>query len=109
MKELYVTTQNREPSATAALSASVSQNGTELVKMARHSKIQLEVLRLYKQCLRAAEKKPGFYDNVQYEFRKNATIPKTEILRVEHLLRQGWRKLKMMQDPFVNSMGRFQK
>lgn len=77
--------------------------------MARHSKVQLEVLRLYKQCLRAAEKKPGFYTNVQYEFRKNSTIPRTEILRVEHLLRQGWRKLKMMQDPFVNGMGRFEK
>lgn len=77
--------------------------------MARHSKVQLEVLRLYKQCLRAAEKKPGFYTNVQFEFRKNSTIPRTEILRIEHLLRQGWRKLKMMQDPFVSGMGRFEK
>lgn len=77
--------------------------------MPRHSKVQLEVLRLYKHCLRAAEKKPGFYSNVQDEFRKNASIPRTEVLRIEHLLRQGWRKLKMMQDPYVTSMGRFQK
>lgn len=77
--------------------------------MPRHSKVQLEVLRLYKHCLRAAEKKPGFSDNVKYEFRKNAAIPKTDMLRIEHMLRQGWRKLKMMQDPYVSSMGRFEK
>ncbi|KAK4320160.1 hypothetical protein Pmani_008969 [Petrolisthes manimaculis] len=71
--------------------------------------MQLEVLRMYKQCLRAAEKKPGFRDNVKHEFRKNAAIPKTEVLRLEHLMRQGWRKLQMMQDPFVDGMGRFQK
>lgn len=77
--------------------------------MPRHSKLQLEVLKLYKHCLRAAEKKPGFLDTVKFEFRKNATIPKTEVLRIEHLIRQGGRRLKMMQDPFVDSMGRFQK
>nr|XP_045594698.1 putative lipoyltransferase 2, mitochondrial isoform X2 [Procambarus clarkii] len=70
--------------------------------MPRHSRVQQEVLHLYKQCLRAAEKKPGFYNSVQHEFRKNSAVPKTDILRIEHLLRQGWRKLKMMQDPFVN-------
>lgn len=82
---------------------------TNYVIMARHSKIQLEVLKLYKQCLRAAQHKPGFYDNVKFEFRKNAVIPKTETLRIEHMIRQGWRKLKMMKDPYVSGMGRFEK
>ena len=31
---------------------------------------QLQVLSLYKQCMRAAELKPGFRVNVQQEFRK---------------------------------------
>ena len=75
--------------------------------MSRHSKLQLEVLKCYKQCLRASKEKPGFYENVKYEFRKNKNIPKTEILRIEQLLRQGWRKLEMIKDPFTQGMGRF--
>jgi hypothetical protein len=35
----------------------------------RHSKVQLQVLKLYKACLRAAENKPGFKANVQFEFK----------------------------------------
>lgn len=77
--------------------------------MSRHSKLQLEVLSLYKQCLRVAQNKPGIKENVHYEFRKNAQIPRTELLRIEHLLRQGKRKLKMINDPFVTGVGRFEK
>lgn len=73
----------------------------------RHSKVQLQVLKLYKACLRAAENKPGFKANVQFEFKKNAQLPKTEMMRIEHLLRQGQRKLSMIQDPNVSSMGSF--
>ena len=75
--------------------------------MPRHSKLQIEVLRCYKQCLRAAQAKPGFYENVRFEFRKHKNIPKTDILRIELLLRQGWRKLKIIKDPFVDGMGHF--
>jgi hypothetical protein len=39
--------------------------------------------------------------------RKNAQLPKTEMMRIEHLLRQGQRKLSMIQDPNVSSMGSF--
>jgi hypothetical protein len=35
----------------------------------RHSKVQLQVLSLYKSFLRAAETKPGVKANVQSEFR----------------------------------------
>lgn len=76
--------------------------------MAR-SRLQLEVLKLYKQCLQAAKNKPGFTDTVRYQFRKDSQISKKEILRIEHLLRQGQRKLKMMNDPHVTSIGMFQK
>lgn len=77
--------------------------------MVRHSKIQKQVLVLYKQCLRAAENKPGFKENVRNDFKKNALMPKKDILRIEHVMRQGERKLKMMQDPYVDGMGRFVK
>ena len=71
------------------------------------NKIQLQVLALYKQCLRAAEAKPGFTSSVQQEFRRNAALPKTDSLRIEAALRSGVRRLEMMQDPSVRGAGKF--
>jgi len=73
----------------------------------RRSKLQSQVLSLYKQCLRAAESKPGFKVNVQTQFRRNALIPKTDTIRIEHVMRNGYRKLDMMKDPNVSGMGNF--
>lgn len=39
--------------------------------------------------------------------RKNAQVPKAEMMRIEYLLRQGERKLTMIKDPNVSSMGTF--
>lgn len=75
--------------------------------MMRRSKLQIQVLSLYKQCLRAAEAKPGFRSNVQSEFRRNARIPRTDTMRIEQAVRNGFRKLKMMNDPNVSGMGNF--
>ena len=75
--------------------------------MVRHNKIQLQVLNLYRRLLKAAEAKPSFKDNIKFEFRKNSKISKTNTLRIEHLLRDGERKLKMIKDPHVDGMGRF--
>lgn len=73
-----------------------------------HSKVQLKVLSLYKSCLRAAQKKPGFEIVVKTEFRKNAfSVGKSDILRIEHLIRVGERKLEMIKDPHVSGMGHF--
>lgn len=73
----------------------------------RHSKVQVQVLTLYKACLRAAQGKSGFESAVKCEFRKNAKINKSDILIIEHLMRNGGRKLKMMNDPNVSGMGHF--
>ncbi|KAG6928226.1 succinate dehydrogenase complex assembly factor 1 [Chelydra serpentina] len=43
--------------------------------MARHSKLQKQVLSLYRQFLQAGKEKPGFLPRIQAEFRKNASIP----------------------------------
>lgn len=75
----------------------------------RHSKLQLQVLALYRQCLRAAQHKAGFRETVRMEFRRNAAVPRTDILRVEQLMRNGYRKLDMMKDPNVTGMGSFVK
>ena len=72
-----------------------------------HSKLQLEVLKLYKELLRAAVNKPGFQDNVRQEFRRQARLPRTDTLRIEYSLRMGRRKLEMIKDPNVSGMGSF--
>jgi len=77
--------------------------------MVRHSRLQLQVLALYRQCLRVARNKPGAMDYVRSEFRKNADIKKTEVMHIEHLLRRGQRQLESLQKPTTTGVGVFQK
>ncbi|XP_075070485.1 succinate dehydrogenase assembly factor 1, mitochondrial [Mixophyes fleayi] len=66
--------------------------------MARHSNLQKQVLSLYKQFLVAGKDKPGFVPQIQHEFRKNAKIPRTNIMIIEYLLRRGKRQLEQLKD-----------
>ena len=75
--------------------------------MAVRSELQRQVLALYRQCLRAAAAKPGAAAAVRREFRRHAAVPRLEVMRIEFLLRQGRRKLLMLQDPHVQQMGQF--
>ena len=77
--------------------------------MPRHSKIQLQVLSLYRQFLRATKDKPGFQDFVKTEFRKHAALPRTDSVKVEYLLRRGWRQLDMLRSSSVSGAGVFEK
>ena len=76
--------------------------------MVRHSRLQLQVLALYRQCLRVARSKPGAVEYVRSEFRKNAGINKSEVMRIEHLLRRGQRQLESLQKPTTTGVGLFQ-
>ena len=58
-----------------------------------HSKLQVEVLKLYKELLRAATNKPGFQTNIRSEFRRQAALPRHDSLRIEYQMRLGRRKL----------------
>ena len=73
------------------------------------SKIQVQVLALYKECLRSAERKqPGFKTYIRNEFKKNGkNIPRTDTMRIEYMMRSGRRKLSTMNDPNVTNMGQF--
>ena len=54
--------------------------------------------------------KPGFDYAIRTEFKKNAVgLEKTDVLRIEHLMRNGKRKLEMIQDSNVSGMGHFVK
>ncbi|KAG2469304.1 SDHF1 factor, partial [Polypterus senegalus] len=77
--------------------------------MARHSKLQRQVLALYRQFLRAAREKPSSLPRIQEEFHQNAAIPKTDIMHIEYLYRRGQRQLEQLKDSSTKECGAFVK
>ncbi|XP_077174650.1 succinate dehydrogenase assembly factor 1, mitochondrial [Paroedura picta] len=77
--------------------------------MARHSKLQQQVLSLYRNFLRAAKDKPGFLPRIRAEFRKHAQIPRANVMHIEYLLRRGQRQLEQLQDVHTKQLGVFVK
>ncbi|XP_072272399.1 succinate dehydrogenase assembly factor 1, mitochondrial [Pyxicephalus adspersus] len=75
--------------------------------MIRHSNLQKQVLSLYKQFLRAGKDKPGSLPQIQHEFKKKAKIPRTEIMRIEYLVRRGRRQLEQLKDVNTKQLGAF--
>ncbi|XP_048378361.1 succinate dehydrogenase assembly factor 1, mitochondrial [Stegostoma tigrinum] len=75
--------------------------------MVRHSKLQKQVLSLYKQFLRAAREKPGFLPLVCSEFRKNSQIPRTDVMHIEYLLRRGQRQLELLRNSNTKQLAAF--
>ncbi|XP_068127831.1 succinate dehydrogenase assembly factor 1, mitochondrial [Hyperolius riggenbachi] len=75
--------------------------------MIRHSNLQKQILSLYKQFLRAGEDKPGFLPRIQHEFRKNAKIPRTDVMHIEYLVRRGRRQLDQLKDANTKQLGMF--
>jgi succinate dehydrogenase assembly factor 1 len=65
---------------------------------ARRSQLQREVLKLYRECLVACRSKPKETKViVQKEFRKNASIERTDTIMIDYLLRRGKKQLKVLQ------------
>ncbi|TDH12636.1 succinate dehydrogenase assembly factor 1, mitochondrial [Sander lucioperca] len=77
--------------------------------MARHSKLQKQVLALYRQFLRAGQDKPGFIPRIRDEFRVNACIKKTDVMHIEYLYRRGQRQLEQLRDVNTKQLGSFSK
>ena len=77
--------------------------------MARYSRLQKQVLSLYRQFLKVAREKPGFSMYVREEFKRNACIPRTDGLRIEYLLRRGQKNLKELQKPECQAFGVYTK
>ncbi|KAJ2862767.1 hypothetical protein GGH94_004064 [Coemansia aciculifera] len=74
------------------------------------SGLQKDALRLYRDCLRAIEKKPEeskarFQAFARHEFEKNiASLRRTDVKAIEHLLRVGRRRLEQYQSPNVRDI-----
>ena len=77
--------------------------------MARHSKLQLQILSLYRTFLRESNGKPGLQEMVKSEFRKHSALPRTDVMRIEHLYRKAERQLKQIKSSQVLSAGTFSK
>ena len=63
----------------------------------KYSRLQICVFSLYRKLIRACEGRPGFKEYIQAEFRKNAKIPRSNILQIEYLMRRGEKQLKDLQ------------
>ncbi|GLD68453.1 succinate dehydrogenase assembly factor 1, mitochondrial [Lates japonicus] len=81
----------------------------EFFPMSRHSKLQKQVLALYRQFLRAGQDKPGFIPRIRDEFRENARIKKTDVMHIEYLYRRGQRQLEQLRDVNTKQLGSFAK
>ncbi len=75
--------------------------------MVRHSKLQKQVLSLYRQFLRAAQDKPGFIPRIRDEFRSNAAMKKTDVMHIEYLYRRAQRQLELLKDVNTKQFGTF--
>ncbi|KAF0022534.1 hypothetical protein F2P81_025160 [Scophthalmus maximus] len=75
--------------------------------MSRHSKLQKQVLALYRHFLRAGRDKPGFVPRIRDEFRENACIKRTDVMYIEYLYRRGQRQLEQLRDVNTKQLGSF--
>ena len=65
--------------------------------MLSHSKLQLEVLKLYREFLKASRGSETAQELVKLTFRANSKISPTNFLQIEYLIRSGRRKLKVVK------------
>ncbi|KAJ2083912.1 hypothetical protein H4R24_000442 [Coemansia sp. RSA 988] len=76
----------------------------------RLSGLQKDVLRLYRDCLRAIRNKPEasrprFHAFARREFDKNiSAVSRTDVGAIEHLLRVGRRRLEQYMSPNIHDI-----
>ncbi|XP_037373908.2 succinate dehydrogenase assembly factor 1, mitochondrial isoform X3 [Talpa occidentalis] len=75
--------------------------------MSRPSRLQRQVLSLYRELLRAGRGKPGAEARVRAEFRQNASLPRSDVLRIEYLYRRGRRQLQLLRSSHATALGAF--
>ncbi|KAI5369316.1 Putative complex 1 LYR protein [Septoria linicola] len=77
--------------------------------MARLSGLQRDVLALYRNCLRAARKKPAqnrgnFESFARREFEKNIHVDRKDFTSIEFMLRKGTRQLETYEAPNITNI-----
>lgn len=79
------------------------------MSMVRHSKIQKQILGLYREFLHVSKTQPDLGNYVRSEFKKNAKIPRTHTIQIEQIYRRGQRQLEMLKREDVKGAGVFTK
>ena len=79
-------------------------NGMAAARTRPLSGMQKSVLALYRSFLRAVQTKPveqreNLARHIRSQFEANRSIPRIKIDRIEHLMRQGHKRLRMVQEP----------
>lgn len=74
-----------------------------------HSGLQKQVLGLYRSFLRAVatkpvDQRPNLYAHIRKQFDKDKTLRRMQINKIEHLIRQGEKKLRMIKEPGFNGV-----
>ncbi|KAM4825454.1 succinate dehydrogenase assembly factor 1, mitochondrial isoform 1-T4 [Thomomys bottae] len=75
--------------------------------MSRLSRMQKQILSLYRELLRAGRGKPGAEARIRAEFRQQAGLPRSDVLRIEYLYRRGRRQLQLLRSGHATAMGAF--
>ncbi|XP_069855173.1 succinate dehydrogenase assembly factor 1, mitochondrial-like [Dipodomys merriami] len=75
--------------------------------MSRLSRLQKQILSLYRELLRAGRGKPGAEARIRAEFRQHAALPRSDVLRIEYLYRRGRRQLQLLRSGHATAMGAF--
>lgn len=77
--------------------------------MSRPSRLQRQVLSLYRELLRAGSGKPGAEARVRAEFRQHACLPRSDVLRIEYLYRRGRRQLQLLRSGHAKTLDAFER
>ncbi|CAK6436972.1 unnamed protein product [Pipistrellus nathusii] len=77
--------------------------------MSRPSRLQRQVLSLYRELLRAGRGKPGAEARVRAEFRQHACLPRSDVLRIEYLYRRGRRQLQLLRSGHAKTLDAFER
>ncbi|KAK2157139.1 hypothetical protein LSH36_197g05010 [Paralvinella palmiformis] len=78
--------------------------------MLQHSKVQKQILDLYRQFMKVSKERPGIKEHIRREFRRQAyRIPKTDVMRIEHVMRRGRRQLEALEKATVRSITVFER
>ena len=70
----------------------------------KHSRLQKEVLRLYRSMLKACKQRPGARTLIKQEFRNNCQIERHNIMYIEYLLRRGRRQLQLLSQTHLDDI-----
>lgn len=68
------------------------------------SKLQLQILNLYRSFLRTSRGDVNLQQHIRTEFRRNTRIPRSEIVRIEYLYRTGLRQLESLRTSRVTNV-----